>query len=253
MNGDPFSGEWRLDPRTGYRLRRYALTDRAYDVAVALPDTPPPPGGFALLVLTDGALHFDAAAGAAAALRRRPEKTRVAPAIVAGIASGADWSHDGDARARALVPGEPDAGALLTLIRERLIPDIAALAPVASGQGAILGHSLGGLFALHALAAAPALFRTAIALSPSLWRLPDLAAQVGQTIGGRGARILLASGEYEPKINADLPAAAEALGQGAEVTRLKLAGEDHGSIPFAALPAALRFLHAAPLRTASTA
>lgn len=237
-----FGDSFRPEPRTGVLLRRYGQDAAAWDVAVAMPEGPAPDRGFPLLVVLDGALHFDAAVAAARALARRPGKTEVGPMIVLGIASGRDWSHDAERRERALLPGAADNAALHAVLRLAL-DEVAAMAPVDPVRRAVMGHSFGGLFALDALVREPGLFGTCIALSPSLWNAPGLAENVAAALAGRDARILLASGEQEPQINADLPAAAAILAEVARVERAVLPGEDHGSIPFAALPMALRFVH----------
>lgn len=234
MFGDSFYRE----PRTGFHLRRYTLDGATWDVAVALPDGPAPVDGFPLLLVTDGALHFDAAAAAARALARRPLKTDIGPSIVVGIASGIDWSHDPARREAELRPDGADNATLRRLL-PLLLADIAALAPVEPERRAIMGHSFGGLFALDAIARVPEGFTACIAISPSIWNAPDLPARVAGALSGRNARILLVSGEREPRINADLPAATATLA----ATQVTLPCEDHGSIVFAALPLALRFLH----------
>lgn len=242
MIGDMFSGEWRMEGRTGYHRRRFGGAMAAWDVMAAVPPGTVPADGAALLLLTDGALHFDAAAAAAAALARRPEKTGVGPTIVVGIASGPDWSHDADRRRDSLLPGGDAAEDLQSVVRD-VVTAVAELGRVDPALRAIFGHSFGGLFALQMLAVAPGLFETAIAVSPSFWRAPTLPDAVAAVIG-HDTRILLASGEREEAINADLPRAQAALARsGARVSRRTYPDEDHGSVAFTALPAALRFLH----------
>ncbi|HWK35487.1 alpha/beta hydrolase [Sphingomonas sp.] len=241
MIGDSFGPDWRREPRTGFHLRRYDLDGAAYDVAVAVPEGPEPAQGFPLLVVMDGAIHFDAVAAAAAALARRPGKTEVGSSVVVGIASGAGWSHDPALRERDLLPDGAGCDALHRLLGTRVLPDVAALAPVDPARRALFGHSFGGVFALDALARD---FSTCIAVSPSLWRAPDLAARVAAAIAGRDVRVLIAWGAREPQGDADLPAAIDTLAAaGARVTHATIADEDHGSVPFAVLPMALRFVH----------
>lgn len=244
MIGDSFGPDWRIEPRTGFHLRRYDAGGEAYDVAVAVPAGPAPAEGFALLVVTDAALHFDAVAGAAAALARRPAKTDVGPTVVVGIASGASWSHDPARRERDLLPDGAGAAALHRLLQTRLLPDVATLAPIDPRRRALFGHSFGGLFALDALARAPDGFSACVAVSPSVWRAPGLPARVADAVAGGDARILIAWGAREPQAEADLPAAVAALtARGAPVAHAAIASEDHGAIPFAVLPMALRFVH----------
>jgi predicted alpha/beta superfamily hydrolase len=226
---------------TGPLFRRYAHDRGEWDVGLHIPEGPAPEQGFAMLVVMDAALHFDAAVAAAKALARRPGKTDVGPTIILGVASGLDWGHDGARREQELLrdgEGHAALGALIAMV----IADAAMIAPVDTARRAIMGHSFGALFALDAMAASD-LFDSCIAISPSFWRLPALAGDVAQAIGGRDRRIMLVSGGEEPRINADLPAAAASLAESAHLTCVTLPGEDHGSTPFAALPMALRFLH----------
>lgn len=62
------------------------------------------------------------------------------------------------------------ADAFLTFLVDTLRPAIAARYPATEGAGQFLfGHSLGGLFAAHALLTRPASFSAFIASSPALW------------------------------------------------------------------------------------
>jgi hypothetical protein len=72
----------------------------------------------------------------------------------------------------AISPGTPEyagADAFLKVIETEIKPRVAAVVPVEPGQDILFGHSLGGLFVLHALFARPSSFRTFLALSPSIW------------------------------------------------------------------------------------
>lgn len=238
MFGDSFCTE----SRTGLLFRRYVSDGLKWDVGVDIPKEAPPEGGFPMLVIMDAALHFDAAVAGARALARRPLKTGVGPTIVLGIASGADWGHDGVRRERELVQDGADHAVLHDLV-EAVATDVATRAPINGARRTIMGHSFGGLFALGALGRATGLFDSCIAISPSFWRVPDFARTVARAIAGSERRILLASGSEEPRINADMSAAADILAGSAEVRHVVLQGEDHGSAPFAVLPMALRFLH----------
>lgn len=244
MNGDPFQQPWTRESRTGNFLARFGAGTDGYDVALALPTEAPPDQGWPLVVVTDAAIHFDAVAAAAAALSRRPEKTNVTPLAVLGIASGLDWSHDQARRVRSYVPdadGDPDG--LLSLIGNEVLSAVSVLTPVDPGEISIVGHSFGGLFALHALGARPDLIRRCVAVSPSLWKAPDVARRLAAKGDAMSARLMIVSGATEERINDALREPMDAFERaGMHVERLMLAGEDHGSSYFAALPAVLRFL-----------
>ncbi|MGN5373312.1 alpha/beta hydrolase [Sphingomonas hankookensis] len=237
MNGDSFYRDGARELRTGFHLRRYDAGGEAYDVAVAVPAEASPAEGFPLLVVMDGAIHFDAVAAAARALARRPGKTGVAPMVVVGIASGAGWSHDPARRERDFLPDGDGMAALHELVRERVLPDIATLAPIDPARRAILGHSFGGVFALDALALGG--FGAGVAFSPSIRRAPQLPERIAGDV-----RLLIAWGGREPQAQADLPGTvATLIANGVHVDHAVFPDEDHGSIVFAALPMALRFVH----------
>jgi predicted alpha/beta superfamily hydrolase len=66
-----------------------------------------------------------------------------------------------------LAPG--GAAAFLSFINDELKPLIEAKYPINANDQTLVGMSLGGLFALHALFTAPASFQRVAALSPSIW------------------------------------------------------------------------------------
>ncbi|MBL6854631.1 MAG: alpha/beta hydrolase [Alphaproteobacteria bacterium] len=75
-----------------------------------------------------------------------------------------------------LPPGEPlpetrpaAAGAFLSFIDDELKPAIAAKYRIDANDQTHVGMSLGGLFALYGLFAAPKSFQRVVALSPSIW------------------------------------------------------------------------------------
>lgn len=96
--------------------------------------------------------------------------------------------------------GYGGATAFLTFINDELKPFITERYAADPDDQALVGMSLGGLFALHALFASPAAFRRYVILSPALWwdndaifaeeaayaaRSADLPARVFLGVGGR--------------------------------------------------------------------
>lgn len=245
----------------GQQARRVPSADGyGYELMLAVPDSPPPPEGHPLVVVLDGGLHFQLVAGAATALARRTTKTGIAPLAVAGIAfEGA--RHDPRRRTWDFTPGPPEppetaphasggADAFFDYLTQAALPAFAHAAPLDLGRAALFSHSLGALFGLYALGRRPGLFRAWALISPSLWWSPGLAETAATAAGGRDLSVHLAWGEREALADPDGRAmgrrAAEArqrfesvLDAGA-VTGGQLPGEDHGSAPFAACPAALR-------------
>jgi hypothetical protein len=98
--------------------------------------------------------------------------------------------------------GQPGgADAFLAFINEELKPFIAARYPNADPDNAtIMGHSFGGLFALHALFTAPDSFDRYIAGSPSpAWDGGLLFDEEAAAPGDIGARLFVSMGTLEPE------------------------------------------------------
>lgn len=225
-------------------------TGRAYALTLFLPSAPPPPGGYPALVVLDGDLHGPVLAGAAEAQARRPAKTGVGPTVVLGV-SPADAGRGARERDYTFAPSAlagvfdgptGDGPALLDSLEAEILPALRAAAPIDATRLGLFGHSLGAMFVLEALAARPQLFRAWIAISPSLWWKPDVASAISG-----GHRVFLAVGgeESNPGAPRDMVGPLRALANAMDVPARLLAGEDHGSAPVAAAPAALRFLHGA--------
>ncbi|MCD0503681.1 alpha/beta hydrolase, partial [Bordetella petrii] len=108
-------------------------------------------------------------------------------ALLVGIGYDVDARLDTEARAWDYTPrlpgadvqGTPDprqaarrnggADDWLDLIEHRVKPLVRQAAPVDTARQTLYGHSYGGLFVLHALAARPLAFQRYVAASPSLW------------------------------------------------------------------------------------
>lgn len=99
---------------------------------------------------------------------------RIPPMIVVGIDN-----PDSRTRTRDLTPdpdpefpGSGGAAAMVRFLDEDLLPWIDASYRT-SGQRVLIGHSFGGLFALHALATAPDLFDAYISAGAAVWMADD--------------------------------------------------------------------------------
>jgi predicted alpha/beta superfamily hydrolase len=100
-------------------------------------------------------------------------------------------------------PPEEDLGSadhFLTFIENELKPFIEERYPADPNDQTLLGISLGGLFALHALFSAPGSFQRYIAISPSIWwnacALHDVEEQAGY-LGGVGGPVFMSVGGDE--------------------------------------------------------
>jgi pimeloyl-ACP methyl ester carboxylesterase len=133
-----------------------AALGRAVEIQVAVPDAVASEGlACPVVYLLDGEAKFRHASASVEVL----SGAHMMPAsIVVGIET-----HN---RSRDFQPADR-AGLLLEFIEDELVPLIEASYPTLPHR-TLIGHSLGGLFVLHAMAARPGLFDAHIALSATL-------------------------------------------------------------------------------------
>jgi len=196
-----------------YRFERFVVAAAdgggRYRVNLAIPAPPPPAAGFPAFWMLDGN----------AALQAFDEQllaglARGTPQVLVFVGHDNPLRIDAAARMRDYTPlparFEEDGGAtrgggadaLMDVIAHRIRPELARRVPLDPWRQALWGHSLGGLFALHALYRGDAGFRTFAAASPSLWwaggallGAPERAFV--ERAGERQARVLLMLGEGE--------------------------------------------------------
>jgi hypothetical protein len=185
----------------------------------------------------------------AAATRFLARNRRMPPALIVGIVN--------TARTRDLTPtawrfdGSGSADQFLKFIETELVPQVDKRYRTTPYR-AFVGHSFGGLFALHALTTRPALFRGVIAISPSLnWdeRLPirglagliESSKQLPQSLfvslGNEGKELAECWRELES-------IAPPARAKGMSVELRYFPDEDHGSIVLPSIYYGLRSLFA---------
>ncbi|MFA6288594.1 MAG: alpha/beta hydrolase-fold protein [Opitutaceae bacterium] len=127
------------------------------------------------------------------------------PLLLVGIGYGASYQKPGNRRARdytsAAIEGAPDGGgadAFLDFLSTQLWPELAKRYPVHPSIRGIAGHSLGALFALHALFKPAPFFNRILASAPSLWWgdriLLQQAADLRATQSTLPARVFLSVG-----------------------------------------------------------
>ncbi|KRD96119.1 hypothetical protein ASE63_11900 [Bosea sp. Root381] len=181
--------------------RDFTASDgQVYRLFMGVPAAPPPPSGFPLLVLMDGNALFATALAAASLQAGRGEVTGVGPAIVLGIGYPGERAFDVERRQRDLLPVPGGADRFLSVIVDEILPGIAAAAPVDDRRRALIGHSYGGLFALHALFTRPGLFAAHVASSPSIWwndRAILATEELFRSGDVRAGRLLMTVGEDE--------------------------------------------------------
>ncbi|WP_052513659.1 alpha/beta hydrolase [Bosea sp. LC85] len=140
-----------------------------YRLLIAVPPGPAPAAGFPVIYLVDGNALFATSVETAQLQGRRQDVTGVDPAVIVGIGYPTDAPFDGARRQCDLLPDEGGADRFLDFIMESVKPAVAALAATDPTRQALVGHSLGGLFALHALFTRPGQFQFYVAGSPSIW------------------------------------------------------------------------------------
>lgn len=159
-------------------------TGLSYRIYLALPEKPAPEAGFPVLYFLDGEAVFGTAAEAMRLQTRGPKGFE--GAAVVAIGHGGAGPFDSAARYRdfttpadpahlprrsdgARLPANGGAEAFLDFIAGELMPEIARRLPADPARATLVGHSLGGFFALHAFLGRPGLFRNVVAGSPSVW------------------------------------------------------------------------------------
>ncbi|GGF49275.1 ferri-bacillibactin esterase BesA [Azorhizobium oxalatiphilum] len=152
----PRSGRWHLAVR-GRRLR----------IDASWPVTPAPVGGHPFILILDGNAHFFTLVEAVRVQALRPGAECIEPVVI-GLGYDTDEPFDLAQRERDYTP--PGHDAFLSAMAEELLPHFADLLSLDIRAGTLMGHSFGGLFVILALLTRPGLFRSYVALSPSLWR-----------------------------------------------------------------------------------
>ncbi|WP_312784171.1 alpha/beta hydrolase-fold protein [Brevundimonas sp.] len=207
-----------------------------------------PPQGWPALIMLDGEAYFTAAAEMAQRLARRSTKTRIEPLMIVGIAldDSADRQATFGFSSLEERSGAPPRGQHLL---QRLILDILPRMEMEGADTAnltLLGHSMSGLFVLEARAAA-APFARYVAVGPSIWSNPSVIhAQPSGSTCADDLTVFVGSEEETEGLTQDhlarrMISNTRSLLAKAGVMLSVLNDEDHGSTPYASLPAALRF------------
>jgi pimeloyl-ACP methyl ester carboxylesterase len=126
-----------------------------------------------VVVVVDGDYMFEPLVDAAKKLRR---ENAIPAVLLVGIGYGKSFGDPQNRRGRDYTTSaggeEPDSGGADPFFKHLTVPLWAELGrryPLRDDLRVIAGHSLGGLFALHALFQADCFFNAAIVGAPSLW------------------------------------------------------------------------------------
>lgn len=206
-------------PRSEQFIMMSQREKREYQIFIAYPSETPPESGFPVIYLLDANSVFGTMVESVRMQSRMPERTGIVPAIVVGIGYETDapfhpnrhYDYTLPVPASELPPcpdgkGWPKQGGadpFLTFIQEELQPEIEQRYPINKNRQTFFGHSLGGLFVLHALFTKPDAFQTYIAGSPSIYWNERLLLEEEQLFLSKFAqqkdkiRLLVTIGEFE--------------------------------------------------------
>lgn len=228
------------------RVLHSRITGRDYRIQLAT-NGPAPAGGYPVIYVLDGDQLFPYLAMLAQEQQFHGSKSGVLAVVGIGYPGGK--LLDADARAHDYTPaprenaaspadtgqrpGQParkfgGAAQFQRFLQEELKPAIAQIIPVDARHQALMGHSFGGLFALHTLFTQPQSFSHYYISSPSIWwgdqRVLDDEKDLAQRLAALPAtpQVRLTVGELEePAATAPTaaPAAETADPQTAERTR----------------------------------
>ncbi|HEY3645849.1 MAG TPA: alpha/beta hydrolase-fold protein [Gammaproteobacteria bacterium] len=160
--------------RHASKLTLSSKEGRHYRVQVSVPDAPPPKAGYPVLYVLDGNGWF----GPAADVARMREYEKLSPTIVVGIAPPNKAFFDVSRSYDFTPPGtsDPDfegiplggADKFLAFLDGVVKPWVASHYKIDPHQRFLFGHSMGGLFALHALFKSPGSFDVYLVASASI-------------------------------------------------------------------------------------
>ena len=257
------------------QARRFALRSRQgldYQVFVSVPGGTAPPGGYPVLYLLDGNACFAAASDMLRMQLLYSSGSGVHPMVVVGVAYPGDKPLENQRRSFDFVPVAPGQGSpewarykapsggadhFLDFLVDELRPLLATQFALDPKRQSLAGHSLGGLFTLHALIRRPAAFRNYAPVSPSIWvDQPGLTTGVDSLAtrlpaGSRISVLQMVAGDEipgQPERSAMMLSTARAIdlrlqllaAQGLTARMTEMPGENHMSSFFCALPAILR-------------
>jgi predicted alpha/beta superfamily hydrolase len=147
-------------------------------------------------------------------------------------------------------PGSGGAAAFLDFLETELIPFIDGIYRTDPADRGLLGHSMGGMFALYALEQRPALFQRIVAASPAPleWDHRAVHAAARRTLKALPSpvRLDLSVGnepEYAPAVRAFAALLDELKPAGLEYRFTEFPAENHNSVRLASFPHGLSWVY----------
>lgn len=170
-------------PGTEAWTMQWPDSGRSYRIMAAVPAGEAPPEGFPVIYLLDANSCFAMAAETLRLMTQKPHGYDPAILIGIGYPAGMEVSKERfldytTPAEGALLPKRGDsspwpeiggADAFLSFVTGGLQPLVARRYPVNAGRQSLIGHSLGGFLALHALFTGRGGFAAYVAGSPSIW------------------------------------------------------------------------------------
>ncbi len=207
-------------------------------------------GRFPVMYLLDGPGHFHHATGIVQFLS---QNGRMPQMIVVGVDNVSPMSRTRDLTpppSDTAEPGSGGADAFLQFIREELIPYVDSHYPTDRFK-ILVGHSFGGLFAVHTYLSHPETFNAYIIISPSLWWGRDTLIKKAETFLNRQSKLLkflyiTVGSETERLVYSSLRFQQVLQSNPVEGFQWKFAlmeKEDHGSIVHRAIYDGLEFIY----------
>ena len=196
---------------------------------------------YPVLYMTDGDGHID---HTASTIEFLTQNGRISELIVVGVTNTDRTrdltpvkSTDKDADGKLRFPTSGGADNFLKFFETELIPEIEGQYRVQPYR-IFAGHSLGGLFAIHALITKPRLFNSYVAVSPSLQWEHSEALKRAETFfknqKGLKATLFVSIGDESGAIGEHFDKFKALLGKtnikGLEWQAERMADEDHGSV-----------------------
>lgn len=186
-----------------------------FRVLVAYPAQSPPENGWPVIWLLDPA---DAFMGTVEALRfgaRRTDSTGVSSAVVIGVEPDSNNLQAREVRQRIFT--EIDSARFADFLHNDVQNAVAEISETRCDftRSILVGHSLGGVFALRAALANPGRYQAVAAVSPSLWHeSADLSELTTTYPADANLKVYIGVGEYEQGLapwEENLPTSATTL------------------------------------------